>query len=216
MLLFKKIDLLDTALQYFKKLGIALLAILLVTSCDNQRLIPLTEGATILAFGDSLTFGIGADKSESYPSILEELTNFKVVNSGISGETTTEGLARFQTVINEHFPDLIILMEGGNDILRNQSLKKTHQNLSTMIEIAQANNIQVILIGVPEKKLFSDSAPLYRALAEEYNVLLEEKILSQLLKQPDLKSDPVHLNAAGYNQLAQRIQQLLKENGAFE
>ena len=189
--------------------------ILLLSACSEPKLEPLSYGAKILAFGDSLTFGVGSGSGKNYPQALTELTGLEVINAGISGETTTGGLKRFESELDKHVPDMIILMEGGNDILRNHSQTTTKQNLSKMIEIAQSRQIPIILMGVPEKKLFSDSAPFYQELAEEYALVYDGESLSNLLRKPKFKSDPIHLNSAGYQELASRIYLLLKDNGAI-
>ena len=90
-----------------------------IVSCNNSPELPrLGNDAVILTFGDSLTRGKGAKEDESYPVILEKLTGRKVINSGISGELSEEGLKRFPGVIEKHSPDIIILCHGGNDILQ--------------------------------------------------------------------------------------------------
>jgi len=162
-----------------------------------------------------LTFGVGSKDGNTYPKQLSGLSGYKVINSGISGETTSQGLKRFQAVLDEFSPELVILLEGGNDILRNQSSALTKSNLAKMIEIAKQDNIPLILIGVPEKKLFSDSAPLYSELAEKYDLVFTDDLLSDLLKTSKYKSDPIHLNSAGYRELAEGIYQLMLENGAI-
>ncbi len=189
--------------------------IFLLIGCSENKLSPLGQNATILAFGDSLTFGVGARLNESYPKILAELTNLNVVNAGISGETTAQGLARFSSQLDKYQPQLVILLEGGNDILRGHDLNNTKQNLALMISLAKERQIELLLIGVPEKKLFSNSADLYDQLADEYNVAYEGKLLSELLKTPKYKSDMIHLNAKGYREFALRIAEILKDNGAL-
>lgn len=188
---------------------------LFLWGCDSEKLPPLSSNAKILAFGDSLTAGVGAKKNQAYPKILENLSGFTVINAGISGETTSQGLKRFDYVIEKHQPQLIILLEGGNDILRNVSQSEIKKNLMTMIEIAQKENIPLILIGVPEKKLFSNSAKIYSELAEEYDLVFEKDILANLLRTPELKSDPIHFNAKGYKKLAEAIYQIMTDNGAI-
>ncbi|MET1257148.1 arylesterase [Aliikangiella maris] len=188
----------------------------LLAGCTPSPSLPkLTDHSTIIAFGDSLTVGVGTSRENSYPQVLEALTGLSVINAGISGETTTGGLKRFQQVLNQYQPTIVILMEGGNDILQNHPREQTQQNLAKMIEIAQDNQIAIVLIGVPEKKLFSQSAPLYQELAEKYELVFEPEILSQLLRNPNMKSDPVHLNREGYSQLANRIFERLKNHGAL-
>lgn len=187
---------------------------LVLSGCGGRELTTLSGDDVVLAFGDSLTFGYGADITDSYPSVLAELCHCKVINAGVSGETTSEGLARFVEVINKHHPSLLILMEGGNDILRNNTAS-TKENLARMIEISQENNIPVVLIGVPEKKLFSKSAAFYEELSEAYGLVLEDELLSRLLKNSQYKSDTVHLNRQGYRRFAEEVFELLQSKGAF-
>ena len=87
----------------------------------TKQLSRVSTEATILAFGDSLTVGVGTDKQYSYPSVLARLSGRKVVNAGISGEVTKDGLARLEKMIAKTNPELMILLEGGNDILRSQT-----------------------------------------------------------------------------------------------
>jgi len=188
--------------------------VLIITACSEPKLAPLSSDATIVAFGDSLTYGIGAG-SQNYPNSLAAITGLNVVNAGISGETTAGGVQRFQAVIEQHRPELIILLEGGNDILRNHNRLTTKQNLSRMIQMAQSENIALILIGVPEKSLFSDSAEIYEQLADEFQLVFDGEILADLLRTNQYKSDAIHLNAKGYHKLAERIYALMQENGAI-
>lgn len=124
-------------------------------------------------------------------------------------------MARLASVLDRHNPQLVILLEGGNDILRNQDLAKTKQNLSKMIEEIQSRNIQVIFLGVPKKNIFSDSAPLYKELADQYNLVFDGEIISRLIKKKRYKSDSVHFNALGYQKLAERLHEILSDNGAL-
>jgi len=187
----------------------------LLVGCGQPKLSPLTSDDVIVAFGDSLTVGVGVDASDSYPTALSRLTGMTVISAGVSGETTQEGLARFPEVIEQHQPDLIVLLEGGNDILRNRSSQQTEQNLSEMVEIAVQSNIDVVLIGVPEKRLLSDSAPFYDRIAEQYDLVYEPDVIGQLMRDASKKSDPIHFNRDGYAALAQRVYELLSENGAL-
>lgn len=169
----------------------------------------------ILAFGDSLTFGYGASTGNSYPAVLRELSGREVVNSGISGETTAEGLERLPEVLEEVQPNLVILMEGGNDILRNHPADSIKQNLAEMIEMIRGTGAQVVLIGVTEKNIFGDVEPLYDELAGEYEVLYLRSVLNDLLRESEYKSDPIHLNDRGYRKLAEGIAAALEETGAL-
>lgn len=194
---------------------VVLLLLTAVVGCSKPSLPPLDTNATVLAFGDSLTAGVGASAGKDYPAQLAHLCGCQVINAGISGETTSEGLQRLPEVLDETQPDLVILLEGGNDILRNQSLPQMQQNLAAMIAEVKGRGIDVLLLAVPEKSLFLAPSPIYSELADEYQLPLLEDNLTQLLREPKLKSDAVHLNADGYQQLAQQIFSKLQQEGAF-
>ena len=197
---------------------IVIFFLITLQACDNttQTLFQIPVNGTILAFGDSLTVGKGVDRKHSYPSVLSALTGKKVINAGVSGETTRAGLQRFEEVIIKSKPDLIILLEGGNDILRNHNMRQTKHNLATMIDLASSHGIQLVLIGVPAKALISSgSAQLYEELAEEKNLVFESDLISDLLHDPSYKSDSVHFNQEGYKKMAENIHALLIENGAL-
>ncbi len=192
-------------------IGIALL----LSACGSDDLQPLSADDVIVAFGDSLTAGKGVAKPQSYPAVLSELTGFRVVNSGVSGETTEEGLQRLPEVLDQENPSLLILFEGGNDILQSLDLNKTKANLDAMIKLAKERGIQIALVGVPRKQLFSNTAAFYGELAEEYSLPLQSEIVASLLRKPAMKSDGVHFNANGYRALAEAIATLLREAGAI-
>lgn len=181
----------------------------------SQALTALPQDAVILAFGDSLTEGVGAKSEDSYPTELARLSGLKVINAGISGETTSEGLQRLEELLIGERPKLMVLLEGGNDILRNQRASRTKENLAQMIEIANQQEVQVVLLGVPSKNLFSGSASFYAELAEEYKLVFDGELIRNLLLSPSYKSDSVHLNASGYAALAERVHSILKDNGAL-
>ncbi len=191
------------------------LLFLLLSGCEDEKLSPLGDYSRILAFGDSLTAGYGVSEAQSYPSVLANLSGRDVINAGVSGEETSEGVQRLGPLLEQERPELLILFEGGNDILRNRNLSRTKANLARMIEQAQAENIAVLLIGVPEKSLFSSAAPLYAELAEEYDLAYLDGVVADLLRQPAYKSDQVHFNADGYRRLAQSIHDYLQQEGAL-
>jgi lysophospholipase L1-like esterase len=189
---------------------------LLLTSCSRAKLPALQSEDVIVAFGDSLTAGYGVTKNQSYPAVLANLTRHKVINAGISGETTAQGLARFQSVLEEHNPGLVILLEGGNDVLQKVPVGVIYSNLKRMLQIAKQKGVPVLLVGVPEKKLFGSSLDIYADLAEEFDIPLEEDIVANLIKRPSMKSDFVHFNQQGYQAMAQAIDAKLKEHGAIQ
>ena len=188
---------------------------LLLTACGEPGFRPLAAGETILAFGDSLTEGRGVSPAQSYPSVLASLSGHPVINGGVSGELSQAGRARLPALLAEHRPALVILLEGGNDMLRGSGEVALKANLAAMIEAAQGSGAQVLLVAVPRKSLFADGAPLYEELADQYGLVLDNDSIGELLRDPALKSDAVHFNAEGYRTLAQRLHRLLQERGAL-
>lgn len=194
----------------------ALLLIVQLSGCGSPQVTPLAETDTVVAFGDSLTAGYGVSKKESYPSVLASISGLKVVNEGISGETTTQGLKRLPSVLEKHNPKLVILLEGGNDVLRNVKPPLIEANLKKMIQMIHQSGADVLLLGVPEKKLFSSSLPLYSDLADELQLPLDDSIIASLMRRPSMKSDYVHFNASGYRELAEAVYELMLDSGAIE
>ena len=193
-----------------------LITTIALSGCSNEALLqPLGSNATILAFGDSLTYGIGTSRDKTYPAVLEKITGLKVINAGIPGEVSSSGLARLPSLLSQHNPSLIIICHGGNDILRKMNLTQTRDNIQKMITLAQANNTQIILIGVPDFGIFLESLPLYPELAKQNNIPIAEDILSKILAKNTLKSDQIHPNSKGYQLLAERTASILQQAGAL-
>ena len=94
----------------FLSLGIA--SLLLVACGKSKKLPAIPAGKTVLAFGDSVTYGTGADRGEDWPSLLAGLTGWQVVNAGVSGDTAAAGTARIQALLDEHKPKLVISKSG--------------------------------------------------------------------------------------------------------
>lgn len=167
----------------------------------------------VLAFGDSLTYGYGVDKTQSYPAKLAEYLRSNVVNAGISGELSEQGLERLPALLESEKPDILVLCHGGNDILRQRDMTVLKNNLDKMIKLAHSKGIYVLLVGVPRYDVLRFSVPdLYYEVARENDVMLEDKSLKKILNDDSLKSDNVHPNAKGYDIMAQRIGVLLSEN----
>ncbi len=192
-----------------------LLAACLVT-CGGEppRLPRLADGDVVLAFGDSLTYGVGTGQGASYPVVLQELIGKTVVNAGVSGETTGEGLQRLPQVLDEHEPRIMLLCLGGNDMLRKLPATEMAANLRAMVELAREQGVAVVLIGVPELRLFGEAPEFYRQIAAEFALPYEGQIMNEVLKSPSLKSDAIHANAAGYRKIAEALAELLRDSGA--
>jgi len=195
-----------------------LAAILLLCACTDStpRLPQLAENAVILAFGDSITHGNGANENQSYPAVLSQLTGHPVIDAGVPGEVSAQGRERLPALLDRHRPDLLVLCHGGNDFLRRINVAITRSNIEAMIEAAAQRNIPVILIGVPKLGLiFLESAGFYSEIADKYNLVYEGEILPEVESDTALKSDQIHPNAAGYQRIAEAIYRLMNESGAL-
>ena len=192
----------------------ALLA-LLASGCGQQaKLAPLAPASVLLAFGDSLTYGTGANEDESYPAQLARLSGRRVVREGVPGEVSATGLARLPGVLDEQRPQLLLLCHGGNDFLRRLPKEQAAENLRAMIRLAKARGIDVLLIGTPEPGLTLTPAAFYAEIAKEFRIPYEGDALTKILRDSTLKADQVHPNARGYRLMAERVYELLKKSGA--
>lgn len=191
-------------------------ALFLLTSCSKTPQLPsLASGATILAFGDSITAGTGAGESESYPAVLMRLTGREVVNAGVPGEVSASGALRLPELLEQEHPALLILCHGGNDLLAHQNHQLIADNLRTMIRQARERGVPVLLVAVPSPDLSLKPPTLYEELAKEFQIPIEYKILPHILSKGSLKSDYIHPNAAGYKFLAEALAKLMKKAGAL-
>ncbi len=191
-------------------------AALALAGCgDAPKLARLAPDALVLAFGDSLTYGTGAAEAESYPAQLERIIGRKVVRAGVPGEVSAQALARLPSALEEHQPKLLVLCIGGNDLLRNLSQAEAAANVRRMIALARGKGSEVLLIGTPEKGLFVTPPKFYAQIAKESGIPYEGKAIGEILRNSELKSDPIHPNARGYRLLAERVAELLKKSGAL-
>jgi acyl-CoA thioesterase-1 len=196
------------------RVAVAVLALTCACSGGTPRVPALAPGATILAFGDSLTFGTGAEPRDTYPAVLATLTGRTVINAGVPGEVTAAGVKRLPALLDEYRPALVVLLHGGNDILQRRSATAMAENLRTMVEMARRRDAAVVLLGVPQFGLLFHPPDLYPDLAKELSLPYDGKSLAEIERDPALKSDPIHPNAAGYRKLAERIYALLRAAGA--
>lgn len=186
-----------------------------ITTKENNGVVVVstrsTNPITVIAFGDSLTAGYGGPLEDSYPSLLEkELTlinkNIKIINMGVSGETTTAGLDRVDFVISQK-PSIVLLGLGANDMLRASSPKIAKENLKTIIERFQKEGITIVLLGMKStasngKQYRDEFDAIYPSLAKSYNLTLVPFFLEGVVLNPALNNnDGIHPNKAGYEKI---------------
>jgi acyl-CoA thioesterase I len=199
-------------LYQFLALAIATIA------CNGDPGSPTAPGQpvpVIVAFGDSLTSGPGLRPDQTYPALLQQRISsegyhYRVVNAGVTGDTTSEALPRFEQAL---VPDtrIVIIALGINDGLRGVPVATVERNITTMIERAQARNIKVLLCGMEAPPLggFSYSIEFHRAftrMADRFQLPLVPFFLLRVAGDPDLNlEDRFHPNAAGHRVIADTI-----------
>src|SRR5512138_1516113 len=199
-----------------RRFVLALAAALVLAGCHRSPTLPkLGAHDVVVAFGDSLTHGTGASEDAAYPAVLASLTGRTVVNAGVPGDTTASGLARLPGVLAEYRPRLVLLCLGGNDMLRKAPEAETENNLRLLVKTIRASGAEVVLIGVPEPKLFGGAPGFYARVADDLKLPLENAAFDEVLRDARLKSDPVHANAAGYRVVAERLAEFLRDTGAL-
>ena len=153
----------------------------------------------ILAFGDSMTAGYGVPADMSYPAKLQKIMDergykYRVVNMGVTGDTTRGGVGRLSRALGTG-PDIVILELGSNDLSNGISPKQTEDNLGQMIARFQKTHIAVVLAG----RSLAGGDDVYFGLANKYHLTLIPSFLAGVSGNPNLTiSDGTHPNADGY------------------
>lgn len=179
----------------------------------------LPSGSTVLALGDSITAGVGADAAAAYPAQLAALSGWNVVNGGVSGDTAAQALQRLPALLAEHRPALVIVSVGGNDFLRRIGVGETEAALRAIVAAVRETQAQLLLVAVPEPSLGAAAGlglsdhPLYAHLADELELPLHAGGWTRVLGDEKLKSDRIHANAAGYRVFAEGLVQTLRATG---
>ncbi len=168
------------------------------------------KNEVIVAFGDSLIEGVGATTGKDMVSVLGGLIGVDIINLGVSGNTTADGVARMEKV-TEYNPGIVILLLGGNDTLRRVEESVTEANLRTLITFFQGNGAVVVLLGVRGGILSDRKADMYEALAEEYGAILVDDVLDGILLKPELMHDGIHPNDRGYALIAERLSDVFRD-----
>jgi lysophospholipase L1-like esterase len=208
----------NTRLHFLPLLLVA--ALVLLSACGKeQKETALPPGSAVLALGDSLTEGVGVKTEEAWPAKLAETTGWVVTNGGVSGNTSDDALQRLPALLEQHKPMLVLVMLGGNDMLRKQPQQETVVNLARIIALIKVNGAKPVLLATPQPSLAGAvfqhlSAPdFYRELAEAQQVPLVEDAMAEVLSDPQLKVDQLHPNAAGHALFAGKILEELKRMG---
>ncbi len=184
----------------------------------------VSKKKTILFFGNSLTAGYGVDPSEAYPALIQDKIdslglNYKVVNAGVSGETTADGSSRIDWILKQPI-DIFVLELGGNDGLRGIPLSGTEKNLQSIIDKVKEkyHNAKIILEGmqIPPNMgpdYTTKFREIYPRLAKENQIDLVPFLLKGVGGDPKLNQrDGIHPTADGHKIVAQNVWEILKKD----
>lgn len=200
-------------------LVLSLLVCLMLAGCENDEEViiidqPVSDGI-IVAMGDSLTAGLGVPLDKSYPALLqnklqEQGLNYRVINGGVSGETSSGARSRVDWILSMK-PDLVILETGANDGLRGIEPGLIEKNIREIIKAFLDENITVVLTGM---QMVANMGPeylsafnrMYPMLAAEFNLKFMPFFLEGVAMQPALnQADGIHPNEQGYKIIAENL-----------
>lgn len=201
------------------RLMVVLAAMVLLGACSKAKEEPLPPGSRILALGDSLTAGNGVTGEQAWPSLLANKTGWVAINGGISGDTSEDAMQRLPDLLDEHKPVLVLVMLGGNDMLRHIPEAKTIANLENILDQVKKSGAKTVLLGTPRPSaagaIFQklSAADFYQVLADKHKLPLIKDAMADVLSNPKMKVDPLHPNAAGHALFAEKILNKLKSIG---
>ncbi|MBI5854730.1 MAG: arylesterase [Nitrospirae bacterium] len=187
---------------------------------------PSDDRPTIVAFGDSLTAGLGVSPEDSYPAQLQRRLDdagyrYRVLNAGVSGDTSAGGVRRLEWVLKSH-PRIVIIEIGGNDGLRGLDIQQTRANLGEIISRFQAAGVTVVLAGMQlppnyGKDYTAQFAALYPELARVHRLTLIPFFLEGVAAHPPLnQADGIHPTEAGYHMIAATVMKYLSPHVAAD
>lgn len=196
----------------FLYVGVALIALLILYfifgSSTKIKNYP-SSGTDIVAFGDSLVQGVGATSdSTNFVSILARRVGKPIINLGVSGNTTEDGLKRLSE-LDKYKPKVVILLLGGNDYLRKVPIDTTFGNLEKIIKNIQDRGAIVLLLGVRGGIISDKFDDRFQDLADKTESAFVSNVLDGLITKDEFMSDAIHPNDTGYAKIATRVYPVL-------
>ena len=170
---------------------------------------------TIVCFGDSITFGTGADQNASYPSALAQILNRPVVNAGVSGDITADAIARLERDVLSQHPFLVIIELGGNDYMHGVPRHVTVSNLEAIVTRIKKSGAKIFLCDIGSGMALGEYSVAFEDLCRRTGTIFIPGVMRGVLDDDTKKSDEIHPNAAGYQIIAQRIADVLKQYYQF-
>jgi len=182
--------------------------------------VPAAPRPRIVVLGDSLTAGLGLEPGQAYPALLQKRLDaaglkYEVVNAGVSGDTSAGGLRRIDWALDGDVKFLVVAL-GGNDALRGLPVEQLRENLTTIVERANARGIKVIIAGMEAPPNFGPAytasfRQTYRDVARQHGAVLIPFLLDGVAGLPELnQGDGIHPTAAGAEKVAETVWSALR------
>lgn len=197
----------------------SLLLLCVLVACSGNKPDAIPAGSKVLVIGDSITAGYGLNPEQSWTTHLAGETGWRVINAGVSGDTSSGGLARLPALLDEHQPAVVIVELGGNDMLRRQSPASIAANIESMLAEIRRRGACPILMATPQPSLagvfFSSlsDAPFYAEIARKQKLPLIEGVLSSTLSRQEFKLDELHPNQEGHQRIGKDAVMALRKQG---
>ena len=192
-----------------KFLYLIVILILLIACGKHEPKNYPNSNTDIIAFGDSLTYGYGAARSESYPAYLSGMLGRKVINLGISGDTSAMGLARIKE-IKRYDPYMVLIEFSANDFFRKVPKNQTENNLKEIVGQVQDMGAIAVLVDTGGAYPMDTYTKIQKRIAAEYNTLFVPGIMDGIYNKQALKSDQIHPNSKGYKIVAERVKKVIE------
>ncbi|MBD3425789.1 MAG: hypothetical protein GF409_01000 [Candidatus Omnitrophica bacterium] len=187
---------------------ISIIICVCVSGCTARVKNTGSGGTNIICFGNSITYGQGAEADQAYPFFLGEMVKRNVINSGAPGETSEDALERIDEDVLQADPYIVIIEFGANDYFQRLPEERTIVNLEAMIDRIHDRGAMVALCDISGGSLFG----IYNIYHDELKDLAKRKeaifvpyLMKGIMTDPDLRSDKIHPNAEGYKIIAQRV-----------
>lgn len=203
-------------MNYYRLLAITVVLSLLTWGFMEYMKQPLIKnadstGTNVIAFGDSLVFGVGSTEGNDMFSVTSRELGIPIINKGVPGNTTADGLERLQRDVLDNDPRIVFVLLGGNDFLQHFATSTTFTNLETIISAIQDRGAAVILVGVRGGLITDHYEKNYEELAKKYQTGYVSNILDGLITNRELMYDSIHPNDRGYKIAAHRLEAALQQ-----
>jgi lysophospholipase L1-like esterase len=169
-----------------------------------------SEGSSVIIFGDSLAFGTGSTNGNDMATLLSKEIGSPIINMGVPGETSAQGLVRVKEVVEQN-PKVVIVLFGGNDFLQKVPSSTTFNNIDNIVTEIQKSGAVVVLLGI-QGGVFNDPYDTeFEKIAKKRGTLHVSNVLDGLTGDKEFMSDAVHPNDAGYKKIVERVLPVLRK-----